>query len=253
MRCVQGGSIVLEGFNRKSSIFYAQNEEGLSQNIVNLNQISDELEIAMKHTTAGKFGEALTHFGNVLLSCLFIVAQNDEEEEQIHGFIGECREYILGLLIEQARKECLQIDESCSLTMACYFTLCGIRREHLILALRSALTQAYKLQCIALAGKLARRLLQADPPESTALQAKKVVALADKLPLNHIDPIMVQLGDQTRQRIDCATFSMLDANEDGCYCPYCHAVYKREHFGSVCSICKVSQVGRNATGLVCRN
>ena len=200
MRCLQGSHIVMQ--EPSGSVTFAPNlleKEGhatqLAKPILTLEMALQELEAAFLLTTEGKFAEAMKLFVNVLHSCLFIVVENEIDESKLKEVIATCRSYLLALNFEQLRKACIATDPERSLALACYFAYCDMNREHEILALRSALTQAYKLQCFALSGRLAKLLLQCEPAESIASQAQKIVALSDKLPLSHVDPISIIGGD----------------------------------------------------------
>lgn len=253
MRCLQGSSVVYESFDQTTASLIRQTEkEGHHAarpcHIFTVDLLKRELEVALQLTTAGKFSEAIKLFENVLLSSLFTVADGQDEATELCEIIALCREYVFGLRIEQMRKEALSIDEARSLALACYFSTCGLRNEHLILALRSALTQAYKQQCVALAGRLAKRLLQCDPPESTANQARKIVALADRLPLNHADPVQVDLGDPLV--LDSRDVVPLRNVNETVHCSFCHSTYSPVYVNSVCAVCSVSCIGLKGTGLI---
>lgn len=255
VRCLQGSAIGVEGFDGKVCFLAGQAEKDGHRParplpLFTLEQLEEELKAALQLTTGGKFSDAARLFENVLLSCLFLVIGSEEEKEAVLGVIQQCREYLRGLHMEHLRKELMASDEQRSLSLACYFATCVLGRDHLILALRSALTQAYKLKCIALAGRLARRLLGCEPPEGTALQARKIIALADKLPLNHADPLTVELGDSNVDARDFVPIAV-EGEGGGVSCPLCGALYRREHAGTVCNICRVAEIGISTTGFVC--
>lgn len=254
---MQGCSVPILGFNGATLFFSAQKgKEGHSaarpRPVMTLEMLKEECQAALQLTTAGKFSEASKLFENTLLSTMFVAVGSADEENEVLAMIGQCREYLRGLRMEQERKETLSSNDQRSLSLACYFSLCALRNDHLILAIRSALTQAYKLQCLGLAGKLARRLLQCDPPEATALQARKVLAVTEKLPLNHADPITVDMGDATGTTIiDSRDFLPLKAADVVSSCPFCQAPYVAAYAGSLCAVCRVATVGQPASGLCC--
>lgn len=244
MRCLQGSSIPFDEF--KGTVKFIPNLSDKESHqavhpkpMFTIDTLKEELEAALQLTTGGKFNDASKLFENVLHSSLFTLQEDDDMGAQLEQVISTCREYLVGLHIEQLRKDTMSSDVEGSTALACYFTYCQLRNEHMILALRSALTQAYKMQCFALAGRLARRLISCGPLENVASQAQKIVALAEKLPLNHRDPVAI---------MDQSEVSALDANSglpiDGrvVKCSFCQAPYAEASFGSVCSICKVGSV-----------
>jgi coatomer protein complex subunit alpha (xenin) len=254
MRCIQGSAVPIEGFTGAILDATCQTEkEGHSASrprpVFTFELLKQEFDAALQLTTTGKFSEAVKLFENVLLSCLFTVVTTAEEDEFLE-VKSKCREYLLGLRMEHLRKELLGTDEARSLALACYFASCDLRNDHRILALRSALTQAYKQQCIALSCALAKRLLQCSPPEATALQARKIIGLGERLPLNHVDPIVISLGDESAPIIiDARDIVPLDG--ECIECPFCQAKYRTEYHASVCAVCNVASVGADGTGLVC--
>lgn len=175
IKCFQGSNVSFREFDRDTEFFMLQSKSATEQPmrprpIFTLKALREQFEGAMQLTTNGRFSEAIKILEDVLHAILLTVVEGREEEAELKSMIGWCREYILGLGIERARKEAMACDEARSLFLACSFTKCKLRPEHTILALRSALTQAFKLQCTALAGRLARRLLAQDPGEAIASQ-----------------------------------------------------------------------------------
>lgn len=254
---MQGCSIPVLGFDGSTMFLPAQKGKEnhsaiLPRPMLTLIMLREETQAALQLTTLGKFSDASKLFENVLLSVMFVPVESSDEEAELFALRAQCREYLLGLQMEQERKETLASNDMRSLSLACYFSMCALSNDHLILALRSALTQAYKLQCPSLAGRLARRLLQCEPPETTALQARKVLVVAEKLPLNHTDPLIVHLGDSSGNPIiDSRDFVPLTSSDRISSCPFCQAPYNAAYDGSLCTICKVATVGQSASGLCC--
>ena len=94
---------------------------------------------------------------------------------QIQRLIDICREYVLGLQIELARRE-LPVDNPSSakrgVELAAYFTHCNLQAVHSVLSLRSAMALAYKLKCFRTSAILIRRLLELGPPPQLAEQVR---------------------------------------------------------------------------------
>ena len=86
--------------------------------------------------------------------------------------LGICREYLLGLSLEQARRdlaaqhgETPPADAQVRIAeLAAYFTHCQLQPVHLTLTLRTAQTVFFKLRNFKTAGSFARRLLELGPP-----------------------------------------------------------------------------------------
>jgi coatomer protein complex subunit alpha (xenin) len=83
--------------------------------------------------------------------------------------VQTCREYILGMRLNLARKD-MTSPESLKkgLEMAIYFTHCNMESVHLSLALHSAMKTMHKAKNFATAYLLAGRLLELNPPPQIA-------------------------------------------------------------------------------------
>jgi coatomer protein complex subunit alpha (xenin) len=73
------------------------------------------------------------------------------------------REYNIGLRCEMERKA-LAEDPKRAAELAAYFTHAKMQPGHIVLSLRSAMTQFYKLENFATAAIFARRLLEMNAP-----------------------------------------------------------------------------------------
>lgn len=244
MRCLQGSGVPFGEF--KGTVKFIPNlsdKEGHRalhpKPIFTIESLKEELEAALQLTTSGKFHDASKLLENVLHASLFVLHEDNEVEAQMERIIGICREYLVGLHVEQLRKDSLSSDPEMSMALACYFTYCKLRTDHMVLALRSALTQAYKMQCFSLAGRLARRLIGCGPSESVVSQAQKIVTLAEKLPLNHQDPVTI-IDQSEVKALDSASGLPIDGGV--IKCSFCQAPYAETVFGDACSICKIGTI-----------
>ena len=99
---------------------------------------------------------------------------------QAQQLIDICREYIVGLSMEIARKELPKstLQEQKRLCeMAAYFTHCNLQPQHLILTLKTAQTLFFKLKNFKTAASFARRLLELGPKPEIAKQVSKALRL----------------------------------------------------------------------------
>jgi len=103
---------------------------------------------------------------------------NKEEVRKAQELIAICREYIVGLSMEAARKdlpkESLE-DQKRSCEMAAYFTHSELQPIHQILTLRTALNLSFKLKNYRTAASFARRLLELGPKPEVAQQTRKIL------------------------------------------------------------------------------
>ena len=138
-------------------------------------------QVCYQLTTAGKFNEAVDRFRSLLLSVPLLVVDNKEEVKKAMELISICREYIIGLSMEAARKdlpkESLE-DQKRSCEMAAYFTHSELQPIHQILTLRTALNLSFKLKNYRTASSFARRLLELGPKPEVAQQTRKILQVS---------------------------------------------------------------------------
>lgn len=207
------------------------------------------LQAGYQLTTAGKFPEAIERFRALLLSVLLLVVETKQEVTEAKHLIEVCREYILGLSMEQDRKALPKDtieDQKRSCEMAAYFTHLQLQPIHQILTLRTALNLFFKLKNYQTAASIARRFLELGPKPEWAAQARKVLALCEKTPtdehkLNYSEhnPFVVCGGSQTP----------IYRGKPEVKCPLCEASYLPEYKDTVCKVCTVAAVGKDCIGL----
>lgn len=94
---------------------------------------------------------------------------------QVRELLGISQEYVVALTIEQARKDSDQNPRR-QTELASYFTHCNLQPAHLMIALRLAMTAAYKIKNYIDAASFARRLIELDSasPSGNPQVAQKV-------------------------------------------------------------------------------
>ena len=115
------------------------------------------------------------------------MVDNKEEVRKAQELISICREYIVGLSMEAARKdlpkESLE-DQKRSCEMAAYFTHSELQPIHQILTLRTALNLSFKMKNFRTAASFARRLLELGPKPEVAQQTRKILQVGNSQVLN---------------------------------------------------------------------
>lgn len=216
---------------------------------LHLGDLANRLQICYHHTTAGKFSEAISKLRQLLLAVPLLVVDSKQEVVEVQQLIDICREYLVGLLLETARKE-LPRDNvenaKRNAEMAAYFTHCQLQPVHQILTLRIAINLFFKLKQMATCASFCRRLLELGPKPEVGAQIRKVLAAAEKEPKD-----AHQLNyDEHNPFVICArTFTPLYRGKPQVKCPFCGASYLPEFSGNLCSICEVAEIGKEATGL----
>lgn len=215
-----------------------------------LSALIKRLQAAYKSFTEGKFGDAQAHFAGLLHTLPLLVVDTKEDARDARELLTVCREYLIGLRMELAKKELAAAnkDPARQAELAAYFTHCSVQPGHLKLILASAMVTAMKAKCVVTAGGFARRLLDQSPAPEMAAKARAVAKQADtggvkdELRLNY---------DERNPFVICAlSFAPIYRGSPALLCPYCGASFLPEHKGKLCPVCSISQVGRTAGGLL---
>ena len=239
----------------------AQQNPALPIVSLSLQALIEKLKLAYKATTNGKFSEAHGLFSSILQAITLTTVtsrenltevrwlyERERERErararecvlkiwcglQLKELLGLCREYITGIRIELARKELQTANQDpvrqCEL--AAYFSHCNLQPIHLMLSLRSAMNCTYKIKNFRTAGAFARRLLELNPKQELAVQAKKVVAFCEK---NDSDTERMNYDERNPFVVCALSLVPIYRGSPLVACPYCGSSFLPEHKGKVC-------------------
>lgn len=83
----------------------ASGRSGLPVVTFQLSDLAQHLQQCYHLTTSGKFADAITKFRELLLSIPLLVVDSKQEVLEAQQLLKICREYLVGLLLESARKE----------------------------------------------------------------------------------------------------------------------------------------------------
>ncbi|KAG0944304.1 hypothetical protein G6F57_008410 [Rhizopus arrhizus] len=157
------------------------------------NTITTQIQQAYNLFSKGGLSAAAQLFKQLIHIALFTVTGNDDEAQELVQLIEICREYLLGLSMEQKRRSINGTspeDLTRALELAAYFTHCQLQVKHMHLALRQATKQAFKARNFSTASRFATRLLELAPPSKYAEEARRIQdvcerTLQDELTLNY--------------------------------------------------------------------
>ncbi|XP_055957036.1 coatomer subunit alpha isoform X2 [Patella vulgata] len=214
-----------------------------------LNMLVQQLQTAYQLTTSGKFVDAVDKFRSILLSVPLLVVDNKQEIAEAQQLIEICREYIVGLSMENKRKEMPKAtlaDQKRLCEMAAYFTHCNLQPVHLILTLRTALNLFFKLKNYKTAASFARRLLELGPKPDVATTTRKILAACEK---NATDEHELKYDQHNPFDICAATYVPIYRGKPVVKCPLSGACYVPECKGQVCRVSGVTEIGKDSIGL----
>ncbi|XP_065843949.1 coatomer subunit alpha-like [Oscarella lobularis] len=227
----------------------AGSKKGLPSIGFNLAGLVQRLQAAYQLTTQGKFSDAVNKFRQILLSVPFTVVDSKQELTEAQQLVGICREYLLGLSMEMARKELPKASldsQKRSCEMAAYFTHCNLQPVHLLLALRTAQNLFYKVKNFKSCSSFARRLLELGPKPDMAQQSRKVLQVCEK---TMTDEHKLQYDEYNPFTVCGISYKPIYRGKDCGKCPFCETTFLPEHKGKVCPVCEVSEIGKDCIGL----
>lgn len=207
--------------------------------------VTTQLQMAYRLFTSGKLVAAAQHFKLLLHSVLFTVTANDGEANELVQLVDICREYLLGLSMEQKRRSITgqtPEDMKRALELAAYFAHCQLQTPHMQLALRQATKQAFRTKNFSTASQFASRLLELAPPRTVADEARKIQSVCER---TLHDELAFDYDQYNPFDVCAASFEPIYRGSPKVECCYCKASYKPEFEGKACNICEVAKIGGN--------
>ncbi|KAI6204356.1 Coatomer subunit alpha [Aphelenchoides besseyi] len=227
----------------------AAGRQGLPLVAIQLDDLAEQIQQCYHLTTSGKFVDAIARFRELLLSIPLLVVESKQQVLEAQQLVKICREYLVGLLLESARKE-LSRDAADSVRrnveMAAYFTHCDLQPVHKILTLRTAANLAFKNNAKRACASFCRRCLELGPKPDVAANLRKMLAVAERENTNAIELTY----DEHNPFVICSrTFVPIYRGKPVDKCAFCGASYLPAYRSDVCDVCQVAQIGGEATGL----
>ncbi|PVV01350.1 hypothetical protein BB560_004233, partial [Smittium megazygosporum] len=232
--------------------------------VITLSSLIQKLHRGYKLTTAGKLNDAILVFREIIHRIPFLVLNNKSKIEEANQMISICREYILGLSIERARRQLpmgstgspsaspvisgnISRDNAKSyqrqLELACYFSHCQLQPVHEQLSLRSAMTLAFKFKNYKTSGIFAKRLLDLAPSPKEAQKANQVITISEQHSENAIP---IDYDPLNPFKLCGKTYTPIYSGNESASCAYCQTSYKLEFESKVCDICLISQIKKTS-------
>eukprot|EP00047_Mylnosiga_fluctuans_P002804 m.225995 g.225995 ORF g.225995 m.225995 type:complete len:1238 (-) comp11355_c0_seq1:46-3759(-) len=210
------------------------------------------LQAAYKAFGLAKFQEAQAKMRAILIALPLLVVDTRAALADAQQLLATCREYILGLMLELKRRDLVkEAGETPSVEaqnrlaeLAAYFTHCNLQPEHVVLTLKQAQTVFFKIKNQKTAGSFARRLLDLGATGEMATTAKKILQIQDATDARKLN------YDEHNPFVTCGiSMRAIYKGTPSIKCPFCQAAYLPEHKGKVCTVCEVSEIGRESVGL----
>jgi coatomer protein complex subunit alpha (xenin) len=158
-------------------------KESLPRIAITLESLVERLHAGYRAFSGGKFAECLATFTDIMQRTPLVVVNTRADAAQVKELLGLCREYTLAIRLQNgvlAEKEKAGGKISPRLVeLAAYMTHCNLQPKHVLLTLKPAMTNAYKLKNMITAATFARRILEL--PESSAPAHAKTRTSAQKV------------------------------------------------------------------------
>jgi len=163
--------------------------------------------------------------------------------------ITTAREYILAMSIELERRS-IKTDTpeklKRNLELSAYFTIPKLEVAHRQLALMAAMKLAFANKNFSSALSFANRMLANGGAARLLDQARKIKTQCERSPQDKID---VEFDQFAEFDICAASYTPIYSGSPNVSCPFTGAKYHEQFKGSVCRICKVTEIGAPASGL----
>jgi len=182
-----------------------------------------------------------------------VVVDSQKEEAELRQLVNVCKEYLIGLAVELARKDILAQGEGADhvriAELAAYFTHCDLLVKHLQLTLKVAINTAAKIKNFQMMQEFANRLIDTNPPKAFLDLAERALGVAQsKGGMNSTD---MNYDPRNPFTLCCQTLTPIYQGSPSSKCSFCQASYLPKFDGSVCVICNLAAVGKRVTGLQC--
>lgn len=215
--------------------------------LFSLEGLEESLKQAYKLVTDGKFSDALKLFTRIFHIIPLLVVETRKEVDEVKELLSICKEYHIALRCELKRKELREDDIGRAAELAAYFTHCQLQPVHLALSLRSAMSIFFKLKNYATCATFCRRLLELNPGQKIAQQARTVLTACEKSPQ---DTVTINYDPRNPFDICSLTFTPIYRGSKYVEDRYTGARFKPECEGKISPLGDFVQIGADASGLL---
>lgn len=209
-------------------------------------KLESQLSTGFSFFKENKLVEAINTFKLIIYTITVIAVNNEEEENKCKEILTLCREYILGLSIEVARREVGVEDVKRNLELAAYFTRTKLQNSHRANALRVAMTASFKNKNYASASYFASEFLKIAKPGPAHAKAESIKKNSDQYARDEIE---IDFDPHAEFDICAATFTPIYKGERFVKEELVGAIYQPEFKGKLCKITGITTIGAPASGL----
>lgn len=192
-------------------------------------------------------------FTTILHTLPLVVVEKNVQVNEVLELKAIAQQYVLAMRIEMERRK-TDADPVRQAQLAAYFTHCKMQPVHMALALRGAIKAAYKIKCYKSSAGFCRKILElaVASNQSTianlvnAKQIKGILKLSEK---ENTEAHDLTYDETSSFEICPQSFTCVAKGAPQASCAYCSSVYKADFNGGLCSVCTLSKIGAETTGL----
>ncbi|KAJ9518428.1 hypothetical protein QJQ45_018452 [Haematococcus lacustris] len=245
--CVAGAPCLVSHLDRSHNHEAASQAPSKPSLLYSLAQLEEQLKVAYKLVTEGKFSEALKVFTRMLHIIPLTVVEGRKEVDDVKELLAICKEYHIALRCEMKRKELREDDAARAMELAAYFTHCNLQPVHLALSLRSAMSIFFKAKNLATCAHFCRRLLELNLGAKVVEQARQVLTACEKSPT---DATRINYDPRNPFDICCITFTPIYKGSKFVEDPYTGARFQPDCNGQISPLGDFVRIGADASGLL---
>ncbi|CUM64377.1 uncharacterized protein PRCAT00001979001 [Priceomyces carsonii] len=209
--------------------------------------LEDTLSIGFRQFKANNLEAAIETFRSIIYTITVLTVEDEDQVDKCEETLSLCREYILGLSIELARRALNPSQVKRNLELAAYFTRTHLQNPHKVNALQVAMTQSFKCKNYASAAYFAGELLKIVAAGTrSAEQAQKLKAKADSV---SSDAVEIDFDPFAEFDICASTYTPIYEGSPYVSEKLVGAKYLPEEKGKLCKITGITQIGAPASGL----
>lgn len=189
-------------------------------------------------------------FRKIIYIIVTLSLTTEEEEIKCKEILNICKEYILGLRIELARRALPESEIKRNLELAAYFTHVNLQPAHRLNALQVAMTQSFKAKNYHYASYFATEFLKIMSSGSRAEQAKKIQTKSENIAT---DAIAIDFDPFTEWEICAGDFVPIYKGDEIVREKILGVGYSKKWKGKICSVTLISEIGGIGSGLRLKN
>lgn len=213
-------------------------------------QLEELVQEGFRLFKANQLEASIEIFRKVIYIIATLSLSNDDEESKCKEVLSICKEYILGLQIELARRALPATEIKRNLELAAYFTHVNLQPAHRLNALQVAMTQSFKAKNFHYAAYFATEFLKIMSSGNRAEQARKIQAKSENIAT---DAISIDFDPFSEWEICAGDFVPIYKGQEVVREKILGVTYGKSWKGKICKVTLVSEIGGIGSGLRLKN